>query len=86
MLAQAATTADAITGEEHQAWRELLDLPVDAGEQTSADERPSALSRSLDLYPTALGAEICVVDREGEVVATIEEFFLTCRLHHHEGV
>ena len=25
-LAQAAATADAITGEEHQAWQELLDL------------------------------------------------------------
>jgi PAS domain S-box-containing protein len=69
-LAQAAATADAITGEEHQAWQELLDLPeVDAGEQTSAAERPGALSRSLDLYATAPGAEIRVVDREGEVVA-----------------
>ena len=26
-LAQAAATADAITGEEQQAWQELLDLP-----------------------------------------------------------
>ncbi len=69
-LAQAAATADAITGEEHQAWQELLDLPeVDAGKQASADERPGALSRSLDLYATAPGAEIQVVNREGEVVA-----------------
>jgi PAS domain S-box-containing protein len=69
-LAQAAATADAITGEDHQAWQELLDLPEpDAGGQASADERPGALGRSLDLYATGPGAEIRVVDREGEVVA-----------------
>ena len=70
-LAQAAATADAITGEDHRAWQELLDLPeIDADGQTSAvGERPGALRRSLDLYATAPGAEIRVVNREGEVVA-----------------
>jgi PAS domain S-box-containing protein len=69
-LAQAAATADAITGEDHQAWQELLDLPEpDAGVQASADERPGALRRSLELYATAPRAEIRVVNREGEVVA-----------------
>jgi hypothetical protein len=54
-LAQAAATADAITGEDHRAWQELLDLPeVDGGGQTSAEgARPGALRRSLDLYATA---------------------------------
>ncbi len=70
MLAQATAMADAITGEEHQAWRELLDLPEpDAGGQASADERSATLGRSLDLYTTAPGPEIWVVDREEEVVA-----------------
>jgi signal transduction histidine kinase/HAMP domain-containing protein len=70
-LAQAAATADAITGEDHQAWQELLDLPeVDAGGQKSAEgERPGALRRSLDLYATAPRAEVRVVNREGEVIA-----------------
>jgi PAS domain S-box-containing protein len=69
-LAQAAATADAITGEDHQAWQELLDLPeLDAGRQASIDERPGALHRSLELYATAPRAEIRVVNREGEVVA-----------------
>jgi PAS domain S-box-containing protein len=70
-LAQAAATADAITGEDHQAWQELLDLPEpDAGGQTSAaGERPGALRRSLDLYATAPRAEVRVVNRKGEVVA-----------------
>ncbi|MDQ3942099.1 MAG: HAMP domain-containing protein, partial [Actinomycetota bacterium] len=70
-LAQAAATADAITGEQHQAWQQLLDLPeLDADEQTSTEgEDPGALRRSLDLYATAPGAEIRVVNREGEVVA-----------------
>ena len=37
-LAQAAATADAITGEQHQAWQELLDLPeIDADGQTSVE-------------------------------------------------
>ena len=35
-LAQAAATADAITGEHPEDWQELLDLPqIDAGEQAS---------------------------------------------------
>jgi signal transduction histidine kinase/HAMP domain-containing protein len=69
-LAQAAATADAITGEDHQAWQKLLDLPEpDAGVQASADERPGALRRSLELYATAPRAEVRVVNREGEVVA-----------------
>jgi signal transduction histidine kinase len=70
-LAQAAATADAITGEDHQAWQELLGLPAepDAGGQESAAERPGALRRSLELYATAPRAEIRVVNREGEVVA-----------------
>src|SRR5215217_5263749 len=70
-LAQAAATADAITGEQHQAWQVLLDLPeIHADGQTSTEgERPGALRRSLDLYATAPGAEIRVVNREGEVVA-----------------
>jgi two-component system sensor histidine kinase VicK len=70
-LAQAAATADAITGEDHQAWQELLDLPkIDADGQTSAEgERPGALRRSLDLYATAPRAEVRVVNRQGEVVA-----------------
>jgi PAS domain S-box-containing protein len=69
-LAQAAATADAITGEEQQAWQELLDLPEpDGGGQASDDERPGALDRSLELYATAPGAEIRVVDRKGDVVA-----------------
>lgn len=68
-LAQAAATADAITGEQHQAWQKLLDLPeIDADGQTSV-EAPGALRRSLDLYATAPGAEIRVVNRKGEVVA-----------------
>jgi PAS domain S-box-containing protein len=68
-LAQAAATADAITGEQHQAWQELLDLPeIDADGQTSAGG-PGALRRSLDLYAIAPGAEVRVVNREGEVVA-----------------
>jgi PAS domain S-box-containing protein len=68
-LAQAAATADAITGEQHQAWQELLDLPeIDADGQTSVED-PGALRRSLDLYATAPGAEIRVVNRKGEVVA-----------------
>jgi two-component system sensor histidine kinase VicK len=69
-LAQAAATADAITGEDHRAWQELLDLPeVGAGGQASAEERPGALRRSLELYATAPSAEVRVVNREGEVVA-----------------
>src|SRR3712207_3536269 len=70
-LAQAAATADTITGEDHQAWQELLDLPEpDAGGQTATeDERPGALRRSLDLYATAPRAEVRVVNRDGEVVA-----------------
>src|SRR3712207_4810528 len=70
-LAQAAATADTITGEDHQAWQELLDLPEpDAGGQASAGgEPPGALRRSLDLYATAPRAEVRVVNREGEVVA-----------------
>jgi two-component system sensor histidine kinase VicK len=70
-LAQAAATADAITGEDYQAWQELLDLPeIDADGQTSGEgKRPGALRRSLELYATAPGAEIRVVNREGEVVA-----------------
>ncbi|HEX2181560.1 MAG TPA: HAMP domain-containing protein, partial [Rubrobacteraceae bacterium] len=70
-LAQAAATADAITGEDHRAWQELLDLPEpDVAGQTSAEgERPGALRRSLDLYATAPRAEVRVVDREGDVVA-----------------
>jgi PAS domain S-box-containing protein len=68
-LAQAAATADAITGEDHRAWQELLDLPaLEAGGQPSA-EGPGALRRSLDLYATAPRAEVRVVNREGEVVA-----------------
>jgi PAS domain S-box-containing protein len=68
-LAQAAATADAITGEDHRAWQELLDLPaLEAGGQPSA-EGPGALRRSLDLYATAPQAEVRVVNREGEVVA-----------------
>jgi two-component system sensor histidine kinase VicK len=70
-LAQAAATADAITGEDHQAWQELLDLPeAGAGGQTSAEGAPpGALRRSLELYATAPRAEVRVVNREGEVVA-----------------
>jgi PAS domain S-box-containing protein len=69
-LAQAAATADAITGEDHLAWQELLNLPEpDAGGKASADESPGALSRSLELYATAPRAEIRVVNREGDVVA-----------------
>jgi PAS domain S-box-containing protein len=69
-LAQAAATADAITGEDQQAWQGLLDLPEpDASGQASADERPGALRRSLELYATAPRAEVRVVNREGEVVA-----------------
>src|SRR3712207_4043798 len=68
-LAQAAATADAITGEDHRAWQELIDLPaLEAGGQPSA-EGPGALRRSLDLYATAPQAEVRVVNREGEVVA-----------------
>src|SRR3712207_2157357 len=69
--AQAAATADAITGEDNQAWQGLLDLrELGAGGQTATeDERPGALRRSLDLYATAPRAEIRVVNREGEVVA-----------------
>jgi PAS domain S-box-containing protein len=77
-LAQAAATADAITGEEHQAWQELLDLPEpDADGQASADERRGALGRSLELYATAPGAEIRVVNREGEEVAREGERLLS---------
>ncbi|MDQ3791031.1 MAG: HAMP domain-containing protein, partial [Actinomycetota bacterium] len=70
-LAQAAATADAITGEDHQAWQGLLDLrEMGAGGQTATeDERPGALRRSLDLYATAPRAEVRVVNRDGEVVA-----------------
>ena len=70
-LAQAAATADAITGEDHRAWQERLDLPeVGADGQMSAEgARPGALRRSLDLYATAPRAEVRVVNREGEVVA-----------------
>src|SRR4051812_10058202 len=69
-LAQAAATADAITGEHPEDWQELLDLPqIDAGEQTSADEHPGALGRSQQLYASGPGAEVRVVNREGEVVA-----------------
>ena len=76
-LAQAAATADAITGEDHQAWQELLDLrEIGARGQTSA-ERPGALRRSLDLYATAPRAEVRVVNREGEVVAREGERLFT---------
>ena len=69
-LAQAAATADAITGDDHQAWQELLGLAgADAGEPAPAAERPGALRRSLELYATAPTAEIRVVNREGEMVA-----------------
>src|SRR3712207_5896008 len=70
-VAQAAATADAITGEDHRAWQELLDFPeIDADRQTSAvGERPGALRRLLDLYATAPRAEIRVVSREGDGVA-----------------
>jgi PAS domain S-box-containing protein len=70
-LAQAAATADAITGEDHQAWQELLDLPEPGtgGQAPTEGERPGALRRSLDLYATAPRAEVRVVNREGEVVA-----------------
>ena len=78
-LAQAAATADAITGEDHQAWQELLDLrEIGAGGQTSAEaERPGALRRSLNLYATAPRAEVRVVNREGEVVAREGERLFT---------
>jgi PAS domain S-box-containing protein len=77
-LAQAAATADAITGEDHRAWQDLLDLPEsDANGQASADEPPGALRRSLELYATAPGAEIRVVNREGEVVAREGERLLS---------
>ena len=70
-LAQAAATADAITGEDHRAWQQLLNLsePEEGGQEAPGAERPGALGRSLELYATAPGAEIRVVDREGEVVA-----------------
>jgi PAS domain S-box-containing protein len=78
-LAQAAATADAITGEDHQAWQELLDLrEIDADEQTSTEgEAPGALRRSLELYATAPRAEVRVVNREGEVVAREGERLFT---------
>ena len=78
-LAQAAATADAITGEDHQAWQGLLDLrEMGAGGQTAAEgERPGALRRSLDLYATAPRAEVRVVNREGEVVAREGERLFT---------
>jgi PAS domain S-box-containing protein len=70
-LAQAAATADAITGEDHRAWQDLLDLSkAGAGGQVpTGGERPGALRRSLELYATAPRAEIQVVNREGKVVA-----------------
>jgi two-component system phosphate regulon sensor histidine kinase PhoR len=70
-LAQAAATADAITGEDHKAWQELLDLqePGAGGQASTEGKRPGALRRSLDLYATAPRAEVRVVNREGEVVA-----------------
>jgi len=70
-LAQAAATADAITGEDHRAWQKLLNLPeTDAsGQMSSGDQTPGALRRSLDLYATAPRAELRVVNREGVVVA-----------------
>jgi HAMP domain-containing protein len=70
-LAQAAATADAITGEDHRAWQKLLNLPeTDAsGQMSSGDQPPGALRRSLDLYATAPRAEVRVVNREGVVVA-----------------
>lgn len=67
-LAQAAATADAITGEDHRAWQELLGLPK-TDEDGQAAKRPGALRRSLELYATAPRAEVRVVNREGEVVA-----------------
>ena len=77
-LAQAAATADAITGEDHRAWQELLDLPEDdAGGRAQGEEPPGALRRSLELYATAPGAEIRVVDRQGEVVAREGERLLS---------
>jgi two-component system sensor histidine kinase VicK len=78
-LAQAAATADAITGEDHQAWQELLDLrEIDADGQTSTEgEAPGALRRSLELYATAPRAEVRVVNREGEVVAREGERLFT---------
>jgi signal transduction histidine kinase/HAMP domain-containing protein len=77
-LAQAAATADAITGEDQQAWQGLLDLPEpDASGQASVDERPGALRRSLELYATAPRAEVRVVNREGEVVAREGERLFT---------
>ncbi len=69
-LAQAAATADAITGEDHRAWQELLGLPATDGDgQEPTTGRPGALRRSLELYATAPRAEVRVVNREGEVVA-----------------
>ena len=71
-LAQAAATADAITGENLENWQDLLELPaLDAGDQAPRvdDERRSALQRSLDLYAGTTGGEIFVVNREGQVVA-----------------
>jgi two-component system sensor histidine kinase VicK len=70
-LAQAAATADAITGEDHQAWQKLLNLPeTDAsGQMSSGGQSPGALRRSLDLYATAPRAEVRVVNKEGVIVA-----------------
>jgi signal transduction histidine kinase/HAMP domain-containing protein len=77
-LAQAAATADAITGEQHQAWQELLGLPeIGADAQAPTTERSGALRRSLELYATAPGAEIRVVNRKGEVVAREGEHLLS---------
>jgi two-component system sensor histidine kinase VicK len=70
-LAQAAAIADAVTGEYPEDWQKLLDLPeVDAGGKVAVNgEQPDTLRRSLDLYATVPGAEIRVVNREGEVIA-----------------
>ena len=71
-LAQAAATADAITGENVHNWRDLLELPaLDEGDQAPRveDEHRGALQRSLDLYAGTTGGEILVVDQEGQVVA-----------------
>ncbi len=67
-LAQAAATADAITGADQKQWRSIFGGSHQRATQRTGRNR-DPLRRSLSLYAGPTGARILVVNRKGEVVA-----------------